>query len=263
VGSPVKSTKQELEDLGKQLKKNSISIDIISFGDPNTQENEEKLQALLGAANNVDESGKDNSHYVPVPSGNLSEALSQMTGGTQGGAATSELDPELAWAMELSKQSYERENKSDTDVDMKDAPAAPATPATSASAPAPAPATPLSPDTLSNLGIPLDEDDADLLAALKMSMQDDPDLLEVLSASKSTALEDQQRETQKTNQTPTKTENQTPNQSQNPASPAATEDIDMSAIDDNTIENVLSSLPVDKDDPEFQKLLQSFKKDEK
>jgi len=146
VGSPVIAEKQELEDIGRQLKKNSISIDIISFGEPNAQQNEEKLQTLLAAANNADENGKDNSHFVPIPTGNMSDILGQMTGDQAGGAsAAMELDPELAWAMELSKQTFEQETKQttgtsetkpdSTDVEMKDTEEVTATPSATTTSP--------------------------------------------------------------------------------------------------------------------------------
>uniref|UniRef100_A0A6B2L7N6 VWFA domain-containing protein n=1 Tax=Arcella intermedia TaxID=1963864 RepID=A0A6B2L7N6_9EUKA len=244
VGSPVGASKQELEDLGKQLKKNSISVDIISFGEPNTQQNEEKLQALLGAANNVDESGKDNSHYVPVPSGNLLEALSQMNGGVQpGGAGAMDLDPELAWAMELSKQTYEQEHRTgDKDVEMKDNQAAPA---------APAPAAPVLP-----AGLGLEEADPELLAAIQMSLQqEDPDLLEALRLSTTTAKEDQENETKKQETTQPPKPEQTAQKKEQDAQ------LDLSDIDIGDVEDLLHNLPVDKDDPEVQKLLEAFKKD--
>ena len=48
--------------LGKKLKKNSVAMDIINFGEE--AENASKLEALLNAVNS-----DDNSHLVTVPSG--------------------------------------------------------------------------------------------------------------------------------------------------------------------------------------------------
>jgi len=268
--------------LANNSKKNSISVDIISFGEPNTQHNEEKLQALLNATNNTDDTGKDNSHYVPVPSGNLVEALTQMTGGTQGAAlASMDLDPEFAWAVELSKQAYEQEHKSlQPDVEMKDASSTPSTTSTTPVAPTATTGSSsastvgtdnLNPSTLSSLGIQVDEDDTDLLAAIQMSLQSgDTDLIKALQLSTATAKEDQQKETKK--ETNPKTEEHSKatapassNTTSNTSNDQKIEDanLDLSDIDDNSIQSVLLGLPVDKDDPDFQKLLQSFKKEDK
>ncbi|KAL6905805.1 hypothetical protein ACP4OV_003406 [Aristida adscensionis] len=66
VGSPVKCEKNELEAVGKKLKKNNISLDVIDFGESD-DEKPEKLEALVAAVN----SG-DNSHIVHVPPGEIS-----------------------------------------------------------------------------------------------------------------------------------------------------------------------------------------------
>lgn len=59
-----------LEKVGKKLKKNNVSVDVISFGDC-AEENKEKLEAFVAAVTK-DES----SHYVEVPLGsNLSDFL--------------------------------------------------------------------------------------------------------------------------------------------------------------------------------------------
>ena len=62
VGSPVKEDEKELVKLGKKLKKNSVALDIINFGEE--AENTPKLEALLNAVNS-----DDNSHLVTVPPG--------------------------------------------------------------------------------------------------------------------------------------------------------------------------------------------------
>lgn len=74
--------------MGKKLKKNNVSVDVVSFGDC-AEENKEKLEAFVAAVTK-DES----SHYVEVPLGsNLSDFLlgspvvSQAYGETGGAAA--------------------------------------------------------------------------------------------------------------------------------------------------------------------------------
>lgn len=52
VGSPLKDTKEELIKMAKKLKKNSIAIDIVSFGEIDV--NKERLEAFIGTVNNND-----------------------------------------------------------------------------------------------------------------------------------------------------------------------------------------------------------------
>merc|ERR1712130_751247 len=66
VGSPVEDEVKDLEKLGKQLKKNSVVVDIINFGVENEKnDNQVKLEAFKNAVN----SSADNSHLVNVPAG--------------------------------------------------------------------------------------------------------------------------------------------------------------------------------------------------
>lgn len=69
--SPVKYEKNVLEAIGKKLKKNNVSLDVVDFGE-SENEKPEKLEALVAAVN----SG-DNSHIVHVPPGEtaLSDVL--------------------------------------------------------------------------------------------------------------------------------------------------------------------------------------------
>jgi len=62
VGSPIKEDEKDLVKLGKKLKKNSVAVDIVNFGEE--AENTPKLEALLNAVNS-----DDNSHLVTVPPG--------------------------------------------------------------------------------------------------------------------------------------------------------------------------------------------------
>lgn len=61
--SPVKYDKKVLETIGKKLKKNSVALDIVDFGEEDDGK-AEKLDALLAAVNN-----NDNSHIAHVPPG--------------------------------------------------------------------------------------------------------------------------------------------------------------------------------------------------
>ena len=59
VGSPIRSTKEEMGLLGKKLKKNAVAVDIISYG--NVDENKEILDHFLSIVNN-----NNNSHLQEV-----------------------------------------------------------------------------------------------------------------------------------------------------------------------------------------------------
>ncbi|KAJ8765044.1 hypothetical protein K2173_010520 [Erythroxylum novogranatense] len=121
AGSPVKYEKKALEIIGKKLKKNSVSIDIVNFGEEDDGK-PEKLEALLTAVNN-----NDSSHIVHVPPGPnaLSDVLISTPvftgdGGGSGFAAAAaaaaagggdfdfgvdpNLDPELALALRVSME---------------------------------------------------------------------------------------------------------------------------------------------------------------
>jgi len=116
VGSPLKESKEELCALAKRLKKNSIAIDIINFGE--ITENTDKLEAFLNDVNNNDES-----HIVTVPPGPhiLSDIILQSpiiaegTGQYGSEFINADTDPDLAMALKLSleeeKQRQERERK--------------------------------------------------------------------------------------------------------------------------------------------------------
>lgn len=61
--SPIKPDKKSLEMIGRKLKKNSVALDIVNFGEDDEGKTE-KLEALLAAVNN-----NDSSHIVHVPAG--------------------------------------------------------------------------------------------------------------------------------------------------------------------------------------------------
>jgi len=112
VGSPVEVQMKELEKLAKKLKKNNVSVDIISFGEHET--NQEKLQFFIETVN------KDNtSHLVVVPPGTgplsdslisspiLSDSDSNMnTAGLNEFGVDANMEPELAMALRLSLEEH-------------------------------------------------------------------------------------------------------------------------------------------------------------
>ncbi|XP_041020046.1 26S proteasome non-ATPase regulatory subunit 4 homolog isoform X1 [Juglans microcarpa x Juglans regia] len=122
-GSPIKHEKKLLEMIGKKLKKNSVALDIVNFGEEDDGKTE-KLEALLTAVNN-----NDTSHIVHVPAGPsaLSDVLIStpiFTGDGEGGSGFAaaaaaaaagglsgfefgvdpNLDPELALALRVSME---------------------------------------------------------------------------------------------------------------------------------------------------------------
>ncbi|KAL9461760.1 hypothetical protein AB3S75_004705 [Citrus x aurantiifolia] len=123
IGSPIKHEKKVLEMIGRKLKKNSVALDIVNFGEDD-EGNTEKLEALLAAVNN-----NDSSHLVHVPPGPnaLSDVLLStpiFTGDGEGGSGFAaaaaaaaaggasgyefgvdpNLDPELALALRVSME---------------------------------------------------------------------------------------------------------------------------------------------------------------
>ncbi|KAI5438744.1 26S proteasome non-ATPase regulatory subunit 4 homolog isoform X2 [Lathyrus oleraceus] len=123
AGSPVNHEKKMLEILGRKLKKNSVALDIVNFGEVDEAKTE-KLDSLLAAVNN-----NDSSHIVHVPAGPnaLSDVLIStpiFTGDGEGGSGFAaaaaaaaagggsgydfgvdpNLDPELALALRVSME---------------------------------------------------------------------------------------------------------------------------------------------------------------
>lgn len=71
IGSPLVADKGEIEKLAKRLKKEKVSVDIVSFGDH--QKNADLLKSFIDTLNGKDGTG---SHLVAVPRGSqLQEAL--------------------------------------------------------------------------------------------------------------------------------------------------------------------------------------------
>eukprot|EP00930_Biecheleria_cincta_P072395 TRINITY_DN597_c0_g1_i1.p1 TRINITY_DN597_c0_g1~~TRINITY_DN597_c0_g1_i1.p1 ORF type:complete len:473 (+),score=149.78 TRINITY_DN597_c0_g1_i1:76-1419(+) len=113
VGSPINASDKELETLGKNLKKNSVALDLVSFGE--VEENAPKLEKLMNALNS-----SDTSHLLEAPVGPklLSDLLLSspiinpdgQAGGGGGGDAGFGFgidpndDPELALALRISME---------------------------------------------------------------------------------------------------------------------------------------------------------------
>ncbi|XP_044488960.1 26S proteasome non-ATPase regulatory subunit 4 homolog isoform X2 [Mangifera indica] len=63
AGSPIKHDKKVMEMIGKKLKKNSVALDIVNFGEEDDGKRE-KLEVLLAAVSN-----NESSHIVHIPPG--------------------------------------------------------------------------------------------------------------------------------------------------------------------------------------------------
>lgn len=136
--SPIEEDEKTLVKLAKKMKKNNVSIDVIAFGDLESDQTK-KLEAFV---ENV--KGGDGSHLAIIPPGPnlLSEEL-QVTpilggdgagdegaagdGGEAGGFGfedAAENDPELAFALRLSleeeKNRQEKEKKEREEQDQKE-----------------------------------------------------------------------------------------------------------------------------------------------
>ncbi|KAJ1937494.1 proteasome regulatory particle base subunit rpn10 [Kickxella alabastrina] len=121
VTSPIDADERSLVKLGKKLKKNGVSIDIVNFGEQAM--NEQKLSAFVEAANS-----NDTSHLVTIPPGPhvLSEQIraSEIVGGGGAGAGgeggefdfgvDADMDPELALALRMSLQEEEERQRRET-----------------------------------------------------------------------------------------------------------------------------------------------------
>eukprot|EP01099_Mayorella_cantabrigiensis_P003238 TRINITY_DN2516_c0_g1_i1.p1 TRINITY_DN2516_c0_g1~~TRINITY_DN2516_c0_g1_i1.p1 ORF type:complete len:410 (-),score=113.18 TRINITY_DN2516_c0_g1_i1:372-1601(-) len=192
VGSPVSADTNTLVNLAKVLKKNSVAVDIINFGEETA--NIDKLEAFISAVNN-----NENSHLLTIPPGphNLSDALygspilgdgmgfeaaaatgagtaaPAATGGAAGGGfefgVDPNLDPELALALRLSYEE-ERARQEQLNKRNQDQQAQQTTPAAT---PAPEPSAPTKVKVDAMITDADDElDDEDELAqALALSVQ--------------------------------------------------------------------------------------------
>jgi 26S proteasome regulatory subunit N10 len=190
VASPVTASEKELETLGKNLKKNNVSLDLVSFGE--VDENKPKLEKLLNAVNS-----SDTSHLVAIPVGPgmisdvlisspiISDGESIPMGGGGGGGdgfdfgVDANADPELALALRISMEE-ERARQQQTEGGAQQPPAettpAPTTEGATTQ-PAPAPSVTPAPEpmaTNADIMAAMDDEDMDeeLRQALLLSMQE-------------------------------------------------------------------------------------------
>ncbi|CAM8941052.1 unnamed protein product [Rhodiola kirilowii] len=265
AGSPVKHDKKSLEMIGRKLKKNSVALDIVEFGEED-DEKHEKLQVLLTAVNN-----NDNSHIVHVPAGQnaLSDVLIStpiFTGDGEGGSGFAaaaaaaggvsgfdfdvdpNVDPELALALRVSmeeerarqeaaaKKAAEEaskqekgEGQSSQDATMTDR------------------AVPSDCDAKNKSTVLTDEEDALLKQALAMSMDDDTAVpVHDIDMAEAAVDEDLALALQLSVQD---------------SASSATNEEDMSNLltDQSFVSSILSSLPgVDPNDPSVKDLLASM-----
>ena len=126
VGSPLSEDTAALQKIGKQLKKNNVAIDVVSFGE--ISENNEKLSAFVKCVNS-----NENSHLISVPPGinpldaiisspvmSMGMADAAGSGSSGGGGGSSDnrfeeyggidpsMDPELAMAIRTSTEEARR-----------------------------------------------------------------------------------------------------------------------------------------------------------
>jgi 26S proteasome regulatory subunit N10 len=260
VGSPVKASEKDLVQLGGQLKKNKVAIDIVNFGEENAEENQPKLEAFFKAANNG-----DNCHIVTIPPGAhmLSEQLMSTpivhgdqpyTGG--GGAYVDDnIDPELAEALRLSMLQAEQDNKNREGQAKEES---------RATAP------------VNNNQFNMEED-PELAEAIRLSMlgmeeeqkerenkentgdmvvdDEDDELAKAIRLSKETAAMDRENDEKE------KTKNEMVVETKK--EPAKTDEpFDMTAVDPEYMTSLLLELPgIDPNDPEVQTLLNKMKSD--
>lgn len=126
VCSPISDTKEELIKLGKKLKKNGVTLDIINFGEIDS--NTEILQAFFDAVSDPEVTNTEGSHFVTLQPGSrlLYEQIatsSIILGDNQSGnnnefndinmggdgafmdfGVDPSMDPELAMALRLSME---------------------------------------------------------------------------------------------------------------------------------------------------------------
>jgi len=200
VGSPIGATEKELETLGKNLKKNNVSLDLVSFGE--VEENKAKLEKLLNAVNS-----NDTSRIIEIPQGAklLSDVLlsspiiNDGEGGGMGavgggGGDNFEFginpndDPELALALRISmEEERARQQQADGGAGAAAAPAmngeggatgqAPATngasaPPAAAGGTAPTVGASAAPHAAVMESMDMEDMDEELRQALLLSMQD-------------------------------------------------------------------------------------------
>ena len=172
VGSPLNEDQKELVKLGKKLKKNDVAVDVINFGE--TTENQEKLEAFIGAVNK-----NENSNLLTVPPGPhiLSDIIISSSicnagdggGGDSGGGGAAMdfggggggaggFDADLAMALRISAEEERQRQEREAGRTAEEG---------GGPAPAPAGGAAVTPAAMGGMG---DDEDDMLQQALAMSM---------------------------------------------------------------------------------------------
>lgn len=110
VGSTINEDIETLKILAKKLKKNTVAVDIICFGDVSAEQ-VDKVQTFVNTIQN-----EDNSHCIIVEPGKIlsddlisSQILGGGAGAAMGGMEDIEAeDPELAAAIRMSLEEAQR-----------------------------------------------------------------------------------------------------------------------------------------------------------
>jgi len=190
VCSPIAATEKELETLGKNLKKNNVSIDLVSFGE--VEENKPKLEKLLNAVNS-----SDSSHLVEIAAGPglisdilisspiLSDGETMPMGGGGGGdgfefGIDANADPELALALRISMEEERARQQATEGGTQPPAETAPVPTEGATTEPGTATTAPVNPPTTepmatnADIMAAMDDEDMDeeLRQALLLSMQE-------------------------------------------------------------------------------------------
>ncbi|XP_072994583.1 26S proteasome non-ATPase regulatory subunit 4 homolog isoform X3 [Typha latifolia] len=266
AGSPVKYDNKVLAAIGKRLKKNSVALDIVNFGEADDAK-PEKLEALLASVNN-----NDSSHLVHIPPGpsNLSDVLIStpiFTGDGDGGsgfatAATAaaglssfdfgvdpNIDPELALALRVSMEEERARQEAAAKKTTEDAAKQDKGGESSSSRDIMAEDLAVD-DKRDNLP----DDESALLKALAMSMDDSRSTgLAVRDADMSEASNDDQQLSLALEMS----------KQENSKDPSTDPEINAVLGDQSFVSSILSSLPgVDPNDPSVKELLASLQQSE-
>eukprot|EP01096_Ripella_sp_DP13-Kostka_P014158 TRINITY_DN630_c0_g2_i1.p2 TRINITY_DN630_c0_g2~~TRINITY_DN630_c0_g2_i1.p2 ORF type:complete len:381 (-),score=212.46 TRINITY_DN630_c0_g2_i1:226-1368(-) len=257
VGSPISADKKDLATLGRQLKKNNIALDIISFGE--VFENQDKLEALYQAVNN-----NDNSHLIEVPYGEVIIAdwlmgYSFLFGSDFGEGSSSsgssanpdearmsmmeQQDPELAFAIRMSlEEAKQKEAAGKAEGGDGSASGSGSAPASSAPAPSSAPAA-------FDDAIFMDDDDMDeeMREAIALSM-----------AAANASANSNPSDASASGSAPADNSS-APASSSEPAAPEPNAAAQL-VQDQSFLDSVLESMDGDLDDPELKAQLEELKK---
>jgi len=278
VCSPIAATEKELETLGKNLKKNNVSIDLVSFGE--VEENKPKLEKLLNAVNS-----SDSSHLVEIAAGPglisdilisspiLSDGENLPMGGGGGGdgfefGIDANADPELALALRISMEEERARQQATEGGTQPPAETAPVPTEGATTEPGTATTAPVNPPTTEPMAT-----NADIMAAM-----DDEDMDEELRQALLLSMQETDAPAS-TSEAPKPTEEKAPEKTEAPKDVEMTESkttaetaaaetqLPEGGLDNNWFQDpsfvaeLLGSLPgVDVSDPRIQEALKDVQK---